>query len=72
MSIHLTGKTRYRSTWRGKIILQVQEEIKYHATPLMLDYNDRPSVPGRWVRWRDAETTDLTQLHNMSTTDETT
>lgn len=47
----LTGKFCFRKTWRGKIVLQVEEEVK----PFW-----RRSKPGplKW-RWRDATLMDL-------------
>lgn len=47
----LTGKTRHRSTWTGKLILQVEVEGEYM------------DAQGDWSptfsKWRDAKTVDL-------------
>lgn len=49
----LTGRTRYRTNWRGKIILQVEE------TGVEFDY-DRYHIECQSVTsWRDAKVVDL-------------
>jgi hypothetical protein len=46
----VTGKTRYRATFFGKMILQV--EVSY--------YDDMPHGGVDRVKWRDANLTDFT------------
>lgn len=50
----LTGKCRYRSTFFGKLVLQVQ----YHYEHTSGDYMDTRTI----TSWRDAKTQDLTVL----------
>lgn len=54
----LTGKTRYRTTMFGKLVLQV-EELRYHCDNIGGSgyYDEYHSK-----YWRDAKTTDLTLL----------
>lgn len=49
---NLTGHTRYRADWRGRLILQVEERVQgdYYATG--------PATEDRF-RWRDACVEDL-------------
>lgn len=49
----LTGKTRYRSGWRGKLILQVEE------TSVQLENCGAYVDIARVRYWRDAKTEDL-------------
>lgn len=53
--IRLTGKTRYRINFRGRLIVQVEEW--WWGMPAF----------SRWVgwnlRWRDADPLDLARLH---------
>lgn len=50
----LTGKIRYRTTWRKKLILQVQVNGKIiENTGASIDVTDG-------TKWRDAEIEDLT------------
>lgn len=43
---NLTGRVRFRTTWRGKLILQVEYKVATDG-------------PGSWYhRWRDATTKD--------------
>lgn len=55
-SDRITGETRYRSGWFGKLILQVEEvyDQGYHARP-------QPGIPTSFTatRWRDARPADL-------------
>ncbi|MND96334.1 hypothetical protein D3C80_886210 [compost metagenome] len=48
---HLTGRTRYRETWRGRLVLQV-EVGGLRLRPPLFDI----SVP--YTRWRDARAAD--------------
>ncbi|MCE9567405.1 MAG: hypothetical protein K8U57_35845 [Planctomycetes bacterium] len=50
---HLTGKTRVRIGWRGRLILQVQETYQYSTG------GDSLLRPHTGYRWRDAKVTDL-------------
>jgi hypothetical protein len=54
MERKLTGRTKYRSTWRGKLILQVEEEWSDDCL-----YSG-PRNSGKL--WRDARTEDLAEL----------
>lgn len=45
----VTGKIRFRANWRGKLILQVEEEFTYVIR----------ITKHKAVRWRDAEAGDL-------------
>ncbi len=49
----LTGKTRYRTSWRGKIILQVEEA----GERIECDRFDVMHIP--YTAWRDARIEDL-------------
>ena len=52
----LTGETRYRSGWRGKLILQVEETgIQYENCGAYVD-------SARVRYWRDAKVDDLSDL----------
>lgn len=56
----LTGKTRYRLGWRGRLVLQV--EYRAHR------YVSRYAVPSPWAMglaryWRDATVEDLQALY---------
>jgi hypothetical protein len=55
--VTLTGKTRYRANWRGKIILQV--EYAYRCLPA----GARPTANGGGIvtkyEWRDARVSDI-------------
>ena len=50
----LTGRTRFRTNWRGKVILQVEIDLE----PVMIDSTGTslPETKG----WRDAIVEDLT------------
>lgn len=50
----LTGNTRYRSNWRGTLILQV--EYIYSRSSGWDDYDECRD-------WRDAKITDISILH---------
>ncbi len=52
----LTGKTRYRSTWNKKLILQVQEQQEIKEN--WLGYNTLYTK----VIWRDGTVEDLATL----------
>lgn len=53
--MNLTGRTRYRSNWRGKLILQV-EYTRYYCHDLNgSGYYDE----GHTTHWRDAKAEDL-------------
>lgn len=60
----LTGNIRYRTTWRGKLILQVEVtwRIQDLATVRPLykaEWNVEPRYTN-FTKWRDATTEDLT------------
>lgn len=50
---HLTGKRRYRSNWRGKLILQVEETLQRSA------YTGHEVECWTDTKWRDATILDL-------------
>lgn len=50
----LTGRTRLRSTWTGKLVLQVEEERRAEVDPDGSYLDDRD-----YTVWRDANVTDL-------------
>lgn len=52
----LTGKTRYRTTWRGKVVLQVEEAAGYCHDLNGSGYYDT----GTYKFWRDATLADIT------------
>lgn len=52
----LTGRTRFRATWRGKLILQV--EARQEAWP---DWTGTMPPVGFYLVWRDARAEDLTR-----------
>lgn len=47
----LTGKVRHRTNWRGKLILQVEEEFNTDG--------DWPSPSRTYTEWRDATVSDV-------------
>ena len=51
-SYGLTGSTRYRTNWLGKVILQVQEHGRMYCT------NTNSTSPMQY-KWRDATLQDL-------------
>lgn len=51
----LTGRTRYRTNWRGKLILQVEYTTHYCRDLNGSGYYDE----GEKVSWRDARAEDL-------------
>lgn len=51
MSWKATGRARYRSTWRGKLILQIEEKERTHDA--------RVQIAQYISRWRDASVRDL-------------
>lgn len=51
----LTGRMRYRQNWRGKIIVQVEEE----GVATFRSYSGDPGYVDTVVRWRDAQAGDL-------------
>ncbi len=54
----LTGRTRFRTGWLGKLILQV--EYKYDVVHYNLDYHDCGGDDlSSTIRWRDAKISDL-------------
>jgi hypothetical protein len=54
--VRLTGRYRFRRSWRGKMMLQVEEQGYYrHSVSLA-----RRSEPTRW--WRDAQWSDVVEL----------
>lgn len=56
---NLTGRTRFRSSWRGKLVLQVQFfEMLQSAMAGTL-------TPGA-MEWRDASTQDLAELQHLT------
>ena len=58
-AVHLTGRTRIRAGWRGKIILQV--ELK-HPNPAGVPRGRGSSDPwadGYFLKYRDATFADL-------------
>ena len=54
--VALTGNTRYRTNWRGKLILQVEETIQSY------DWRGGGSYSPEFLRWRDAAVEDLTSF----------
>lgn len=48
--IKLTGKVRYRTTWRGKLILQVEESLSTSRYPDDIH---------EYTAWRDATVSDM-------------
>jgi hypothetical protein len=54
----LTGATRFRSNWRGKLVLQVQ--YQQHANVC-----GKPDKHHVVIGWRDARTEDLAELHAL-------
>lgn len=46
----LTGKVRYRTTWRGKLILQVEESFSRSRYP---------DDTYEYTAWRDATVSDM-------------
>jgi hypothetical protein len=57
---NLTGRTRHRRTWWGKMILQVEEEIGLSERRRL-----RMST-GMAFRWRDAVSSDVVYLGEAS------
>jgi hypothetical protein len=56
MESKLTGRARVRTSFFGKLILQVEEEIELRPT---LEESYGSAEPTRYVRqWRDAKWTD--------------
>lgn len=56
---NLTGRTRFRSNWRGKLVLQVQYiELRQSG----MDGKLVPLAP----QWRDATTQDLAELQYLT------
>jgi hypothetical protein len=56
----ITGATRYRENWRGKLILQVEyyvDEGTYSKSP-----RADGEAPPRETGWRDASTMDLSPI----------
>ncbi|PRA46676.1 hypothetical protein [Brucella pituitosa] len=49
----LTGRTRYRTNWRGKLILQVEE------AGIEVDYDLYHVESHNVTSWRDAKVVDL-------------
>ncbi len=58
MNRKLTGKTRYRSTWRGKLVLQVEEE--------WLDDCPYSGPRNSGELWRDASVQDLEVIYKYA------
>ena len=61
----LTGKIRYRSSFFGKLILQVQYQKKWNSysyCPHSGVDEESPSHGRVSTCWRDAKITDLTEL----------
>lgn len=61
----LTGKTRYRLSWRGRLVLQVEYRARRYVS--------RYAVPPPWALdlaryWRDATVEDLQILHESALT----
>jgi hypothetical protein len=55
--VGFTGDTRHRVTWRGKLVLQIQEIFELRPSGA--------SVTGRWpkvTQWRDAREDDMAFL----------
>lgn len=52
--MNLTGRTRFRANWRGKLLLQV--EVVGHG-----GYRG-----DKYQFWRDAETQDLSELQHLN------
>lgn len=55
MADTLTGRTRHRANWRGKLILQVEYEVAFCHDLNGSGYYDT----GTTLRWRDARAIDL-------------
>lgn len=51
----LTGRTRYRTNWRGKLILQVEFTRRYCHDLNGSGYYDE----GETTHWRDAKAEDI-------------
>lgn len=51
----LTGRTRYRSNWRGKLILQIEYSLHHVRDLNGTGYYDEWDT----LHWRDAKATDL-------------
>lgn len=57
----LSGTARHRRTWRGKLILQIQEvRTVGFASPFKVEVNGWPEY-----RWRDASARDLSRLEHQ-------
>jgi len=52
-NVRLTGRTRYRRGWFGRLILQVEE------TGCLFDPRGGGSYSPDYTRWRDAKVDDL-------------
>lgn len=55
----LTGKMRFRTTWRGKLILQVQYSYTHTFTSTL--------VCETRYKWRDAKLKDIPYAFNLRT-----
>lgn len=55
--MRLTGKKRFRTTWRGKLVLQVQYSYTHTFQPGL--------VCETRYDWKDAKLVDVEQLINM-------
>jgi hypothetical protein len=55
----LTGKMRFRTTWRGKLILQVQYSYTFTFTSTL--------VCETRYEWRDAKLKDIPHAFNLRT-----
>lgn len=53
VNVRLTGRSRYRTTWTGKVVLQVEESGQLY------DPRGGGSYSSDQFRWRDARLQDL-------------
>lgn len=57
---NLTGRTRFRSSWRGKLVLEVQF-LESRESGI-----DGRLIPDKTFQWRDATTQDLCELQHLT------
>lgn len=57
---NLTGRTRFHSNWRGKLILQVQF-LEFRPSGI-----DGRFIPDTVFQWKDATTEDLAELQYLT------
>lgn len=61
----LTGRTRYRAGWFGRLILQVEVDVTGSPWVSQMD-------PGLHTKWRDARVDDLARVASTQLTKEAT